>query len=340
MEIVSLSSFLIYPGKNLEDAPEALGTLLALEGNLYGMLSDVFERSDRECDIPIRFTIDENGSQTNPVRNMLLDFIGDPGLPKGRALANRLRDFTTKVPGLGLLFLILGRDEHRGEWKIALSRFPADRGILAEADEEGLRVEFIERIFMKSRTAYKAAVYRHGSLVAGFWSGHAVDKQLNAPNYQVAHYWIHEFLASDFKTTPKAGTKRFAVAMREATRDAPIEVQRELIGLRLLAGGLSGQSVSIQGVMEDYGLSQEARRAITAQLAHEGLITDQFVLDYEELERHAPFTSVELNTGGVLLAPSDKFNEVFRREAIDEASNRYQFVAEGEVVDERVRGRK
>ena len=340
MNIINITSFLVYPAKNLDDRPESIGAPIPLEGNLYAMLSDVFLRSDRECDIPIRFLPDEDGSQNSEVRNMIREFIGNPDLENGIVLANRLRNFTTIKSGLGLLFLMLGYDEDNDRWKIVVSRFPADQGILAEAGDDGLQIEFIERVFLKSATTYKAALYQDSSLEAGFWSGHAVDKQ-TLSRLMVANYWIHDFLASDFKTTSKAGTRRFAVAIRDASGQAPsIEVQRELVGLRMLAGGLSGQLISIQSVMDNFGLSDEALELISTQLKHGGLLTDQFVLDYDEFTRYAAFTSVEFHNGGLLLAPSDSFNDIFRRETVDQNADIYQYSIEGRIVDERVRGRK
>jgi hypothetical protein len=339
VDISSQCSFLVPPGKNLATPPETRGTLLALDGNLHRMLSDLFRRSDHECDIPIRFLRHEDGSQHNVVRSMLLDYIASPDLSKGKALADRLRDFTTNVPGLGLLFLILGRDDGTRERKVVLCRFPADVGMLAEPEEGGLRVEFIERIFMKNPKKYKAAVYRGISLEGGFWSGLAVDRQLNAPDRQIADYWIHDFLASDFLTTSKAGSKRFGIAIRVATKAASsLEVQQELVRLRLTARRFAGQVTSIDGLGNTVRLSDEARRAIAAALPNEDLMNDQFVLDDEEFVRYSPLTSVRLDSGGLMIAPSDSFDDVFRRQAVDEASDLYQFVAEGTIVEETLRG--
>jgi len=339
VDIVSQCSFLVPPGKNLENPPATQGTILPLQGNLYRMLSDLFRRSDRECDIPIRFVRAENGSQQNMVRTMLIDYIADPDLPCGRALANRLRDFTTNRPGLGLLFLILGRDSGTGERKVALCRFPADVGILAEPEEDGLKVEFIERIFMKNPQKYKAAVYRGTSLEGRFWSGYAVDRQLNSPDRQIADYWIHDFLASDFYTTSKAGSKMFAFAVRVATKTASsVEIQQELINLRVTARRFAGQAISIDGLVNTLRLSEEARLAIASALRNENLMRDQFILDDEEFARYAACTSVKLDTGGVMTAPSDSFDDVFKRQAIDEDSHLYEFVAEGTIVEETLRG--
>ena len=61
---------------------------------------------------------------------------------------------------------------------------------------------------MKSATSYKAAMYRDGSLTAGFWTGRAIDKQINNRVAPASTYWIEEFLDSDFSTTAAAGTPR------------------------------------------------------------------------------------------------------------------------------------
>jgi hypothetical protein len=76
-------------------------------------------------------------------------------LVRGRRIAARLQNVTTHRSGLGLLFLITGTEGL--ESKIIISRFPADEGILAEANREALTVEFLERIFVKNARAYKAA---------------------------------------------------------------------------------------------------------------------------------------------------------------------------------------
>ena len=51
-----------------------------------------------------------------------------------------------------------------------MSRFPADSGILAEQTAKTLNVQFLEKIFMKSATSYKSAVYT-GASPSDFWEG-------------------------------------------------------------------------------------------------------------------------------------------------------------------------
>ena len=339
MNIIKISSFLVYPGKNLEHLPEVQGTLLPLQGSLYNMLEEIYIKSDKECNIPIRFLMADDGSQNNLARNLIVAYIEFPDLVKGKDIANRLSGFTTNNPGLGLLFLILGRDEKKK--KLVISRFPAKKGVLAEEQGQGLQIEFIERIFMKSATSYKAAVYNDSSLKAGFWDGFAIDKQLNTSFDEIANYWIHDFLLSDFKTTSVAGTKRFALAIREASKKAQNgPVKHEIVGLGILAYGQAGKVVSIQKIMNNFGLSIDAKEIIASQLENKLLVDDEFVLDGEEFRLHAPFASIELSNEGIMIAPVDRFNECFPREEIDRENQIYRFSTEGRIVDERVRGRK
>ena len=339
MALSSFSSYLVFPGKHLEEPQDTQGAMLPLSGNLFNMLLEVFDRSDYECNIPIRFVMAADGSQTNEAMDLILDYISNPSIENGRLIANRLRDYTTNKSGLGLLFLLLGNNENG--YKFVLSRFPADQGVVAEARRDTLAVEFIERVFMKSAASYKAARYEGDSFDSDFWSGNAVDKQLNATNYQIAYYWIREFLASDFETTSKAGTKRFARALRDASKTAEdLSTKHEIVALSTLMRGLTNQAVSIQDIMERFSLSDLAREEITSKLPYDELVHDIFQFDLDEFANHAPFASVELHTGGILIAPPDRFEECFEREMISEKNNEYRFTTEGRVVDERILGRK
>lgn len=339
MQITHIASFLIYPGKNLENPPEVKGTMVPLSGRLFNMLNVIFEKSDSECDIPIRFVMAEDGSQNNEARNDMLAYIESPTLDRGGVLAKRMRDFTTQKPGLALFFLILGSEGNNR--KIVLSRFPADEGILAEPHEDTLQVEFIERIFMKNAKSYKAALYKGSSLRGDFWKGSAVDKQINESNHQIANYWIHGFLASDFETTSKAGTKRLAVAIREASKKASnLGTKQQLVAFATLARGVAGQSISINDMAERYSLTEDAKETLISQLPYRELANDSFILDANEFSQHVAYASVELDNGGILIAPPDRFDDCFQREYLNDELHTIRFVTEGQIVDEKIKGRK
>lgn len=243
------------------------------------MLAGVFEKSTAECTVPIRFVTD--GSQQNDVRDAVRELLKNPTLNGGRKLAARLRDVSIGKSGLGLLFLLLGQegDLH----KIVLSRFPAGEGVLAEQKQGSLEVAFVERIFMKNAKTYKAAVYKGKSIDAGFWDGYVIDRQISAGQDLVTRYWIRDFLASDFKTTSKAGSKRLAVALKDVSKTVEsIQEKQEILAATTLMRNFYGKTVSIRDLSTRMNLSLPVRAALEAQVSNDTLLTDTFVLDSDE----------------------------------------------------------
>jgi hypothetical protein len=217
LAIEHINTYLVHAGKGADDSPLIGGTSVKLEGLLFKLLQEIYSRSNDECDIDISFNPRPDGTQQNPCRDLIANYMGDPTLPRGRLIAERLEKVTTRRSGLGLLFLITGKEGR--DHKVVISRFPADSAILAEEDQRALSVAFLERVFMKRATAYKAVAYQDSSLKNGLWLGRAVDKQINNRVAQLSNYWITEFLDSDLRTTAAAGTRRLAIALRDAARN-------------------------------------------------------------------------------------------------------------------------
>jgi hypothetical protein len=332
-------SYLVPAGKGQEEPEEVSGTPVPLSGNLFNMLSGVFEKSESECKVPIRFVT--SGTQQNDVREEVCALLRNPTLPKGQRLAQRLRDVSTAKSALGLLFLLIGQDGPIH--KIVIARFPADTGVLAERQPGSLRVAFVEQIFMKTAKTYKAALYKGKSLESGFWDGNVADRQIAASQDQVAHYWIREFLQSDLKTTSKAGSKRLATALKEASKVADtLQTKHELLAAIALTPNFYGRTVSIRDLSTRLNLSVSARKAIESQFNNDELLTDTFVLDSDEFQRHAAFAMVELDQGAMMTAPAERFDKCFKREQIDgtDLQPRFRFTTEGQIVDERLKSRK
>ena len=65
MEISSIHSFLIHPGKNLEERHEINGTAVTKTGRLFDMLKKVFDTAEEECQHDIAFVPDEEDEQRN-----------------------------------------------------------------------------------------------------------------------------------------------------------------------------------------------------------------------------------------------------------------------------------
>jgi hypothetical protein len=334
MEISSIHSFLIHPGKNLEEPHEINGTAVTKTGRLFDMLKKVFDTAEEECQHDIAFVPDEEDEQRNECRDSVLSYIKGCDLPNGRLMASRLQKVTTNKSGLGLLFLMTG--EKKGETKIVISRFPADSGILAEEKEKGLSVEFLERIFMKSATSYKAAVYSGRSHDKDFWKGKAVDKQINSADSFISDYWIRDFLRSDFLTPGEAGTRRFAIAVRDTmNRSSDTQVKEDIAALHHLVAGMPRKVTSAEDILKQFHVSGTTREQIKDQFPRAGLFGERFRFVPTEFLRHVAIKTIELDNGGLLTASTERFDRVFTQEVIDRAKALVKFSTQGIVVDQR-----
>jgi hypothetical protein len=303
---------------------------------MFNLLDRICARSEEECDIDIIFRRSSGGEQQNECRDLLLEHLETPTLETGRSLAKRLRDKTDGRSGLGLLFLIVGKGNLNH--KIVISRFPTDNAILVEEETIDFTVQFLERVFMKNKASYKAVLYEDSSFKAGFWAGRAVDKQLNNAAGHLSDYWIAEFLASEFATTPQAGSRRLAVALRDAINKSPLELKQELIAAATLASGLAGKRTSINGFAEQFGLSMPAKEAVVNELRNARTAQEQFTLDISEFRNYVAWKAVELDNGVLISAGTEKFDDVIHRRNLD--SGRVEYSTTGRVVNERLKSQR
>lgn len=334
MAVQHICTYLVHPGKSGAEPSKLTGLEVELEGNLFNLLNNIYAKSDDECDIDITFSPTKDGVQQNDCRDLICEHLGSPTLETGKAIAQRLERNTDGRSGLGLLFLIAGKEGR--EHKLVISRFPTDNAIYVDEDPRKLTVRFLERVFLKNKTSYKAVAYRDTSLRGGFWNGKAIDRQLNSPAGELSNYWIVDFLASEFTVTPAAGTRRLANALRNAAKRAELEVKREIVAVATLAAGLARNRLSIEEFSERFGLSDAARTAILKELKSPRLAKDRFQFDVHEFQSIIAFRSVELSNGATLTAPSPDFEEVFTEEMVG-ARGEVRFTTQGKVLNEKLR---
>jgi hypothetical protein len=339
IQLKTIHSFLVHPEKHKDEQSQIRGAQVPTSGRLFEMLRDVFEKSDHECTYDITFDSALDGAQKNECRDLIVAYLKRSSIVTGRAIAQRLQTVTTGKSRLGLLFLLSGKTD--GEHKIVLSRFPADSAILAEESADSLSVQFLEKVFMKSATAYKAAVYRGKSLAGDFWDGKAVDKQINHDIITISNYWIKEFLASDFRATSAGGTKRLAVALLVATkRSENPGVKQEIVAAARLASGLSNKTTSVKDFCAKFHLSDDAMNAIRQQMPNDTVFAERFRFSPTEFAKHIAIQSVELNNGAILMAPASEFDNVFQKEVLNKKTEDVRYSTEGRVVDQKLRRKR
>lgn len=334
MSVQQIHAFLVHPEKGRQSKSELTGTDVPLSGKMFELLNAIYERSERECDIDICFR-SKTGEQENAFRDILISYLRSKNLEAARVIAERLRDNTDGRSGLGLLFVICGVVGSYN--KIIISRFPTDSAIFVNEDEKSLTVEFLERVFMKNKTSYKAAAYVDDSLDSGFWDGRAIDKQVNDRGGQVSDYWISDFLLSDFRTTPAQGSKRLGKALKDAVKGAPLGVKEELVAMGKLLEGFAGKLISIDSLVDQFGLSDAAKEALVGELKNPVTAKEQFRLDIGNFRNYVAFRSVELDNGGMLTAGLAEFDDVFKQKKIDESDDTVEFSTRGRILNAKLR---
>lgn len=336
IEIDSIHSFLIHPGKGSETPHDINGAVVPKSGKLFTMLQPIFDHAAEDCPHKIAFN-SKNGQQKNDCRDTLITYIKDRDLNHGREIAKLLQGVTTHRSGLGLLFLVTG--ELDGERKIVVSRFPADSGVLAEEKGKGLTVEFLERIFMKNAKSYKSALYSGKSFAKDFWHGQAADKQVNSAESIIADYWIREFLQSDFLTPGEAGTRRFALAVRETmNRSTDAGTKQDIVAMHNLMSKMPTQTgVSAKGLLDQFHVPSETLEQIKEHFPKAKSFEETFTFVPGEFAKFVSMRTTELDNGALLTAPTDRFDQIFTREPVEGSPGVLRFSTQGRITDQRFR---
>lgn len=333
MPMENIYSFLTYPKNHEKAADNIEGVHIKPDGGkLSKMLSDVFDSPRSPRDVPVKFVADD---QANLTRVELLAFFKRPRLATALPLARILQSATPGTAGMGLFFVSLGSDDGKPGKRVVLSRFAADEGVVANKKLGALSVEFVEQVFLKNAHTYKAATYRHEDGRADAWKGVATDRQLNHGSKAIADYWIVDFLRSELTTTAAEGTRRLAIAMKEASRiSKDPKVKGEIVAAAKLAPNLPANAMTIEQFCVQFALSQGATAAVKNAVKPARLITESFRFDADEFVKHVPYKQVELDNDVTLSAPTDKFDEVLHHRANGED---HTFSTRGRIIDEKLR---
>lgn len=327
-------TYLIHPGKNRDPVPQISGKKLSGTGKLTDLLSGIFHAKPEPRDFEITFRHAANGAKQNDCRDLLLAYQGKPTTKNGLAIAERLQAVTDGRSGMGLLFVMTG--QHGPKHRTVISRFPANEGILAEVDANGLDVAFLEQVFIKQMSAYKSVLLEDVHPPSHYWSGFATDRQAGSAPENISSYWIDDFLLADFAETPKAGTRRLADALKGAVKANPdLTIKGEIAAAVSLAESVfKGKLLSIEDFCKHFGLSKQATDSIVNQLAKPDLAKKKFKFDATEFEKTVPYRSVEIENGAILTAPSGEFEHIFDKK--QESGGKVRYSTVGRIADERI----
>ncbi len=195
---------------------------------------------------------------------------------------------------------------------------------------------------MKSAKSYKAALYCGSSFTKDFWRGQAADKQVNSAESVIADYWIREFLQSDFLTPGEAGTRRFAIAVRETmNRSSEPSVKQDIVAMHNFMAQMPAQvGVSAKALLDQFHVPEETQAQIKDRFPRAKSFEETFTFVPDEFVKFVSMRSIELDNGALLTAPTDRFDQVFSRESVSGAANVFRFSTQGSIVDQRFRKAK
>lgn len=334
MPIEKAFAYLIAPGKRAEKPSSISSKEISLKkSKLSDMLAGIFSDEPSTHDFDIVFNPAPNGGQNNECRDLMLSFHSNPSLRTGQLIAERLQKVTDHRSGTGLFFLLKGY--HGLSQRVIMSRFPTDQAIRADTTSGSLDVEFLEEVFIKRMSSYKAAMVEHENPVGGFWTGIATDRQAGQSGEHISEYWLRDFLNADFSETPAHGTRRLATALKDALRANPsASVKSEIAHASSLASAVfQNKSLTIQAFCQHFALSAAAQDTIRAALNKPSLFGRTFMFDANQFKTVAPYRTIEMNTGAILTAPNDDFEAIFESNTTGDV---VEYKTRGKISDQRL----
>lgn len=335
MPISSIHSFLVKPLKGQSSAA-SLGAHIPLSGQPFTMLSSIFESTDQECKIDIRFQATD-GNQSNDIRDKLVAYVGDvskaTSIAKAQSLAEYLQLATTKVSGMGLLFFIRGT-EQSGRNKLVISRFPADNGIMADDGSGTLSVKFVERIFVKNMQSYKAVAYKNLTPTSNVWKGKAVDRQISDVRNPTSRYWIYDFLKSEFAVTGTLGSERIGDALKKTlSGNVSNDVKAEIMSAATLLKNTSQTPTTARDLLKSLKLSDAAKAAVEANFPSSRSLDETFQFNLTAFSTVFRYRSVVIDKGVMITADAMDFSD---KVSSSKVGSETKFEVVGKVVDDRV----
>ena len=132
---------------------------------------------------------------------------------------------------------------------------------------------------------------------------------------------------------------RIAKVLKKASQSAKkLRVKEDIAAISLLLRNNDKKEISLAQICKR--VSDETASEIISNVRFPELIEEVFIFDAEEFYKHAPYKSIELDNDAVLIAPLEKFEDCFTISIVDKVKSIYQFLTEGRIVENRIRGIK
>jgi hypothetical protein len=336
MKINKIFGFIVPIGKELEniDDSDIHGSEIAASNKLFKTLTELFNNSKNDCDIQIRF-VAQKGKQDNEVRDCIMKLCNNFTMESCKPLVKSLIYLTDKKIKEGLLFFIYAED--KSDKKLLIARFPSEEGITVQISDGKYVFEVIDDVFLKNSRKYKAVYYQ--SILDDYWSGYAVDKQINDNTLkEISDYWVKDFLQSELKLNSKRGSQMLAKAVRKTiTETTDNNVKEELIGVTPLLKNINARVVSFKSFFDKMNLSEKSKKEVLSKIDTPNLYGVTFKFDSDIFAENCNYLINILDTGAVIMAPAVDYSTLWQEEVAD--SGNYKYSTEGKKVKTKMSNR-
>lgn len=334
MNIDKIIGFFAPVGKQVKEFEQSsvFGQFIKKDTKLFKMLNDIFDKSESECNIQIRF-IAQNNNQDNEIRDAIIKITNSFTIASCKPLVISLSKLTDNKTKDGLLFFVKASTNKCTRTFIA--RFPVDTGITISNLNGEKQFEVAEDIFLKNSKRYKAVYY---DSTDDFWIGYAVDKQITdtaSKIKELSDYWITDFLKSDLKMTSKRGSKILAKAIRSTIDQTDDEnVKKELIGASSIIKNINQRQVSLKSMLGILNLSEITKNEVLQKFGNHEITETPFVFDVTEFDSNFNYLINILDTGAIIIGPANSFDDLWQKEIV--ADGRLKYSTEGLPVKEKI----
>ncbi len=335
MNIVKIFGFIAPVGKdrkNISD-DEILGSEIVTSTRLFSILKELFDKSEKECDIQIRF-ISQNRNQDNEVREAIVNISTCFSIQNCRVLVKSLSYLTDKKTKEGLVFFIKATQDNLQ--KIMIARFPSEIGITTTKRNKEFSFKVIEDVFLRNSQKYKAVYYLSSD---AYWVGYAIDKQIN-DSYgkikEISDYWIRDFLKSELKLNSKRGSALLAKAVRRTISETPKEnVKTELISIAPMIKNMNLRVLTMDNFFSQLNLSEETKKEVLSKIENKELFNITFQFDSSEYENNCNYLIKIMDSGAGIMAPAADFDKLWQMEMIAD-DGRAKYITEGKNIKTKV----
>ncbi len=302
---------------------------------MFSKLQEIANKAEYLCEISIKF-ISNGAKQKNETRDMLIELMKEKELDKGLPIVEWLSKNTDKSSKCGLVFILIGKNKEKDF--VLIARYPSEEGIILQKED---KVEIIQDVFLKNSHRYKLAYFEDESLKNGLWKGIAIDKQINetASSKLISDYWIKDFLRCELELTEVQGNKILGKALRQVLNDETTtpEDKEEINAIASAVRLNNGTSESINSFLNNKSISDKNKEKIFNALPSRSVAEQVFKFNSEIFKGVYALKAMYFNSGAIVMAPTDSFDEVFATEIVNKETKEICVSTKGIVKKEAIK---